>query len=81
MKTMQKLTTLSPNGLCNGDYKNDKIQLQVLSTSEESLNSIFPEKENKSLSALGMETKLERGRNRQMYIPTISKNGSMVMIE
>ena len=76
---MQKLTTLSPNGLRNGNYKNDRMQLQVLSTLEEPINSISPEKENKLPSALGMETKLERGRNREMYIPIVSENGKQLM--
>lgn len=67
MATMQILTTLSPKGLCNEDYKNDRMQLQVLSTSGEPFNSTSLEKGNKSSLALGMETKLERGRNRCIY--------------
>lgn len=75
---MQILTTLSPKRLRNGNYKNDRMQLQVLSTLGEPINSISPEKENKLPSALGMETKLERGRNRYM-IPIVSENGKQLM--
>lgn len=75
---MQKLTTQSSEReLRNGGYKNGRMQLQVLPSSEESINSIS--ERNKPSLALGMETKPERGRNRQMHIPTVSKGGRQLM--